>query len=58
MLKTQTQINAEVRIENLRNEIDVLCENYAMVIMDVTKNVIMDKIDFKLDEIDELKEVL
>lgn len=58
MLKTQTQINAEVRLENLRKEIDVLVDDYSMAIMDVTKKVISDKIDFILDEIDELKEVL
>lgn len=58
MLKTQTQINAEVRIDNLRTEINFLAEDYAMAIMDVTKKVIMDKIDFILEEIDELKEVL
>ena len=58
MLKTQTQINAEVRLENLRKEIDVLVDDYAMAIMDVTKKVISDKIDCILEEIDELKEVL
>lgn len=58
MLKTQTQINAEVRIDNLRTEINFLDEDYAMAIMDVTKKVIMDKIDLILEEIDELKEVL
>lgn len=58
MLKTQTQINAELRINNLRTEINFLAEDYAMAIMDVTKKVISDKIDLILEEIDELKEVL
>lgn len=58
MTKTQTQINAQVRINNLRTEINFLDEDYAMAIMEVTKKVIMDKIDFRLEEIEELKEVL
>lgn len=55
---THEQIIAQIRIKNIWKEINELVDQYALAMMDVTKKVIMEKIDFKLEEIDELKEVL
>lgn len=58
MPQTLQQINAELRIKNLREEIDSLCLCYTDKDNKFDKEELMYIIDLKLDNIDELKEVL
>ena len=48
----------EIRIKNIQSEINKLVDQYFLAELDVTKNVIKDKIDRNFELIEELKEVL
>lgn len=58
MQKTITQVRAEIKIKNIQKEINSLVDKYFLAELDVTKDIIKEKIDKNFELIDELKEVL
>lgn len=58
MTKTIDQIRAEIKIKNIQKEINSLVDKYALAQLDVTRDIIKEKIDKNFELIQELKEVL
>ena len=58
MTKSIDQIRAEIKIQNIWKEINILVDQFANTEIEKTRTKIQEKIDFKFEEIDELKEVL
>lgn len=58
MTNTIQKARTEIKIRNIKKEINSLVDKYTLAQLDVTKKVIMEKIDKNLELIEELKEVL
>lgn len=58
MTNTIEKARTEIRIRNIRKEINKLVDQYFLAELDVTKNVIKEKIDRNFELIEQLKEVL
>lgn len=58
MTNTIQKARTEIKIRNIQKEINSLVDKYTLAQLDVTKKVIMEKIDKNLELIEELKEVL
>lgn len=57
MQKTITQVRAEIKIKNIQKEINSLVDKYFLAELDVTKDIIKEKIDKNFELIEELKEL-
>lgn len=58
MTNTIQKARAEIKIKNIQKEINSLVDKYFLAELDVTKDIIKEKIDKNFELIDELKEVL
>lgn len=58
MPKTLNEIRTEIKIKNIQKEINSLVDKYALAQLDVTRDIIKEKIDRNFELIEELKEVL
>lgn len=58
MTKSIDQVRAEIKIKNIQKEINSLVDKYALAQLDVTRDIIKEKIDKNFELIQELKEVL
>lgn len=58
MTNTIQKARAEIKIKNIQKEINSLVDKYFLAELDVTKDIIKEKIDKNFELINELKEVL